>query len=1242
MHRRTSSGVAHTPDTTTAGPQQQDSSIPVPPSSTPPPPTPTTTTTTSSLRGPTSASPTTAPGGSDPRLPPPPPSPSPSPTPSVGSVPQTRRRSGTVTAMPTAARPPQATKRRSGNWAPESSSLAMLASYLNSGGDVSALGAGFAVSPTLSASDEGNSGISASGLRTVVDYGTIRGSLDSATPNNALSPRSASASIPSPSVSPHPVAIEEVLRGAKYLLVSSKSLKQLVSAENESDMTVRSAGSRLEADTRSLIESALKASMANSSSCIFFQACEVLLPLASDFISKAMYFHTNQNDFVARQQLQTSLSFFSNGLKHVMEKTGSYQTVLQDCQMASQIKRQLIQIIDSLYDATTNNDTKRFCSLETEFLASARSLASLLTSKNQKHLADQLQQQCIATVNIAKLSLMNSSELTDLETLRAASEATIQLLDVTTATLNHELLPCTTLESSTSHESVPVITAEAEGNFGTPQHTRSHHRHSHKAHVHGTPTQPRMVQMSSQLLETLRESIPTLAEGLDHLAPPEKDNLLAILADALSSASDKRGQPAHLKPGKELSSESEDSDTRPIAKRLTTAKSFDDLNTLASLRSNNINHTNDFQQILLRQKIGRRVTFSQAEACSVPSTEAEVKTAAEREHAEDELTTASAVFGDLILTTLVHSTAFVSTKKKASHGEFFRVLTAAYKILLDIMMLCFSRVSQESKDPDFPFMKELFEEVMKNLNAVTLTGVANEDISQVVEGDFELQCFNLCNSVRVLLCELLSVISSICNSSPCTLHLLEIMAITPALAQTLTDLATCVETVLALKMQHKLAKMGSSACLPIIDDTPLWTEITSGKKYIYNAENKIRAASLNKLVECVTSSTTLDIAFLKTFASTCLSFTTPSKLLDKLLERYAAPASVSTEEARTIQMRVIIFLKHMVELQFDVLDETVLIKMESFIESTQKDGWGPAVFLLESELKRRRHARELKINSLLIPPFHIIIPEERISPVVYFMSINPLEIARQLTLIDATIFCAIRPRELLDLAWNKPKLQHRAPNVIHMLTRCDKLSHWLAQLILTGSDSYTRNSIYVKLVNIALEIKRLSNYHTLMAFIAGLNCGSVIRLKLNSALGKEKSKTWKNIETLMDISSSFKNYRLDLLANLDSVALPFLGVYLSDLTFIDEGNPDTIDNMINFDKRILVYNVLSLIQQRQHQTYTFPIVEPLHTFLQELPSLPDKTLYQLSLLRKPRAEPSPTPGEPSPTSSTPQKSRHKM
>jgi len=78
------------------------------------------------------------------------------------------------------------------------------------------------------------------------------------------------------------------------------------------------------------------------------------------------------------------------------------------------------------------------------------------------------------------------------------------------------------------------------------------------------------------------------------------------------------------------------------------------------------------------------------------------------------------------------------------------------------------------------------------------------------------------------------------------------------------------------------------------------------------------------------------------------------------------------------------------------------------------------------------------------------------------------------------------------------------------------------------------------------------------------------------------------------------------------------GTYLTDITFIEDGNADYIDGLINYRKREMVYGVIRDIQQYQQQSYTFPMVDGIAHYLTELPSNDEETLYSLSLLREPR------------------------
>jgi len=57
---------------------------------------------------------------------------------------------------------------------------------------------------------------------------------------------------------------------------------------------------------------------------------------------------------------------------------------------------------------------------------------------------------------------------------------------------------------------------------------------------------------------------------------------------------------------------------------------------------------------------------------------------------------------------------------------------------------------------------------------------------------------------------------------------------------------------------------------------------------------------------------------------------------------------------------------------------------------------------------------------------------------------------------------------------------------------------------------------------------------------------------------------------------------------------------------------------INFKKRELIYQTLQEIQLYQTTPYSFPPVEPIYTFLTDLPFCSEKDLFDISLILEPR------------------------
>jgi len=72
--------------------------------------------------------------------------------------------------------------------------------------------------------------------------------------------------------------------------------------------------------------------------------------------------------------------------------------------------------------------------------------------------------------------------------------------------------------------------------------------------------------------------------------------------------------------------------------------------------------------------------------------------------------------------------------------------------------------------------------------------------------------------------------------------------------------------------------------------------------------------------------------------------------------------------------------------------------------------------------------------------------------------------------------------------------------------------------------------------------------------------------------------------SLMTAESSYKNYR-EVLGTTIPPCIPYIGVYLIDLTYMEDGNPDMIDSRINFVKRDMISKVIQQIKQYQECSY---------------------------------------------------------
>ena len=88
---------------------------------------------------------------------------------------------------------------------------------------------------------------------------------------------------------------------------------------------------------------------------------------------------------------------------------------------------------------------------------------------------------------------------------------------------------------------------------------------------------------------------------------------------------------------------------------------------------------------------------------------------------------------------------------------------------------------------------------------------------------------------------------------------------------------------------------------------------------------------------------------------------------------------------------------------------------------------------------------------------------------------------------------------------------------------------------------------------------------------------------------------------LMSSNGNFKAYREAVTAQpKDAPYIPYLGVVLKDLTFMEDGNDDKEEDnsdMFNFDKLRMISEVLAEINRIQRLKYNFNEVKPIQEYI---------------------------------------------
>jgi hypothetical protein len=379
------------------------------------------------------------------------------------------------------------------------------------------------------------------------------------------------------------------------------------------------------------------------------------------------------------------------------------------------------------------------------------------------------------------------------------------------------------------------------------------------------------------------------------------------------------------------------------------------------------------------------------------------------------------------------------------------------------------------------------------------------------------------------------------------------------------------------------------------DKTMIGTRTVAQLKHILSTDNRFGYMTMNQFIEFGMRYGFNHPSFTTIFTTTYKTFTVPKKVIPSLREVLDSIVIKNEKDKNNVewigkQNRIIqrttlflrywisnckldfIFDKHIREDLFSFIgslgmyicptNDTMAIDDSSSYETTQNKVFELAEFSskiltdLKQNTDKQFTKEDLKKKMKNWPKSYLLSRAPKDPRQINILDVNPIEIARQLTLTEFAIFEKVTSEELLGLGWNKDSKEWTAPNITEIISRSNTTTDWVATMILHIENVKDRSRMLKHFVLIAEACYKLYNFNTLFEIVMALISNPIYRLKQSwEGIGVNENQKFKKLEQICDFAGNRKNYREELRKVPSTQScLPYLGVSLTDLVFFDEGN----------------------------------------------------------------------------------------
>ncbi|KAJ3430512.1 guanine nucleotide exchange factor [Anaeramoeba flamelloides] len=403
-------------------------------------------------------------------------------------------------------------------------------------------------------------------------------------------------------------------------------------------------------------------------------------------------------------------------------------------------------------------------------------------------------------------------------------------------------------------------------------------------------------------------------------------------------------------------------------------------------------------------------------------------------------------------------------------------------------------------------------------------------------------------------------------------------------------------------------------------------EINKKINFQNNFSENLFGATLNKLIERLSWEHATDSTFNKIILLTYQTFTKSEHFLSKLIQRYNVPQRIIKQNKKMwkqkkgiIQLRVLTIINAWIQSSTNVLDQKILCDIKAFLEKQVAKDYPQFANKINDTIKKKNEG--IVINTAKVfkhPPPDVRIPKTLFTQYLKLSHLDYVEFGRQLTIYFHSLFRSIKSHEFLSQDWKKTDSNKKGNNIVYFIKKFNEFVQYSQEQMIGPKSIKSRSLKMVRYIKIAQYLLKIHNFDSLMAIIGAFSSPSVIRLqKTFNEVPKTYLKTLTEYQELMSFGTNFKRYRKNL-NNTRLPIVPYLAVFLNDLSLVSESYENYIDNLINFQKRKQLYQIIQQINYYQQSRYNFYIITQVQQlFKKKLCQTTEKKLLKISLRREP-------------------------